>query len=66
MTDRTDLYERVATLRTEAFELLGEVTRADALEGEEVFASASAELQSIANHLGAVERLVGPPKRAAA
>ena len=64
-TQESELYDRVAELRAEVFDVLEHVSHGKWLNDSEALASAAAGLQSVANQLGAVERLfsrAGPPR----
>lgn len=59
----TDLYERVAMLRSETFELLGRMRTPGFTTPQ--LALVSDRLQGVANQLGAVESLMTVPDAAA-
>ncbi|MDP8943456.1 MAG: hypothetical protein M3N16_04980 [Actinomycetota bacterium] len=65
MNDKSELYDAVAALRAEVFELLEDLGHATWSRDPQLSGAAVA-LQNVANQLGAIEELVGPSERAAA
>lgn len=62
---RAELYERIATLRSETFDLLGRLRGPAYGDASEELRMLSAHLQGVANQLGAVEALVAVAPEAA-